>query len=263
MPELPEVETIVRSLAPRLVGRKILRAEIYTDLVVRGDRLKIVECLAGRAIEGIERRGKFIVIRLDRGVLGIHLGMTGKLLAGAAAGPHTRARFFLDDGELIYDDIRMFGKIEWDLATPARIESLGPEPLGIGAAEFVERLRARQAVLKPLLLNQSFLRGLGNIYVDEALFRARIHPRANSARISRVRALGLHQSIVEVLALAIEHRGSSISDYVDAEGRKGSFQLLHRVYGREGMPCPVCGTPIRRILVAQRGTHYCPRCQRA
>ena len=259
MPELPEVETIVRSLEPRLRGRRILQADITSDLVVRGDRPALISNLAGRTITTIERRGKFIVLRLDRGFLAIHLGMTGKLLADAPPGPHTRARFHLDDGELLYDDIRMFGKLEWE---PARIEALGPEPLSISAADFIERLRARRAIVKPLLLNQGFLRGLGNIYVDESLFRARIHPRAVASRLSPARALRLHQAIVEVLTLAIEHRGSSISDYVDGEGRKGSFQLLHQVYGKEGEPCTVCGTPIRRILVAQRGTHYCPRCQR-
>ncbi|MCX6620983.1 MAG: bifunctional DNA-formamidopyrimidine glycosylase/DNA-(apurinic or apyrimidinic site) lyase [Acidobacteria bacterium] len=262
MPELPEVETIVRSLAPRLEGRRILRAEIYSDLVVRGDRLQIAGNLTGRTIRAVERRGKFIVVTLDHGVLGIHLGMTGKLLADAPPGAHTRARFFLDDGELLYDDIRMFGKLEWDVTMPARIEGLGPEPLRITAAGFVDRLRARRSILKPLLLNQSFLRGLGNIYVDEALFLARIHPRATASRLSAARALRLHQAIVEVLTLAIEHRGSSISDYVDGQGRQGSFQLLHQVYGKEGQPCSRCGAPIRRILVAQRGTHYCPRCQR-
>jgi len=262
VPELPEVETVVRSLASKLVGHTILRVEIYTNRVVRGSRNAIIRNVAGRRIEAVERRGKFILLQLDRGVLAIHLGMTGKLLMDTAAGPHTRARLFLDDGELIYDDTRMFGKFEWGAALPAHIEKLGPEPLQISAAEFAARLHSRRGMVKPLLLNQNFLRGMGNIYVDESLFRARIHPRARAERISRKRALALHQAIVEVLTLAIEHRGSSVSDYVDTDGRKGSFQLLHQVYGKEGLPCPRCGTPIRKTVLAQRGTHYCPHCQR-
>lgn len=263
MPELPEVETIVRSLAPWLTGRRIVRAEIYSQRVARGDHGAIRRGVAGRKIEAVERRGKFILIRTDAGVLAIHLGMTGRLLAKAPAGAYTRARFFLDDGELIYDDIRMFGRIEWGRDVPARIGDLGPEALTITAAGFARRMRGRRVAVKALLLDQSFLAGLGNIYADEALFRAGIHPRTRAARIGQARALRLHQAIVEVLSLAIEHRGSSISDYIDSDGRQGSFQLLHQVYGKEGFPCPRCGGPIRKTLVAQRGTHYCPRCQRA
>jgi formamidopyrimidine-DNA glycosylase len=162
----------------------------------------------------------------------------------------------------VYDDPRQFGRIEFGESLPARVAVLGPEPLGVTVEEFLARLRGRKARIKPLLLNQRFLRGLGNIYADEALFRAGIHPRAIASRLSRRRAAELHQVIRELLELAIAHGGSSISDYVDAEGRKGSFQMLHQVYAREGKPCIVCSAPIRRILVAQRGTHYCPRCQR-
>jgi formamidopyrimidine-DNA glycosylase len=259
VPELPEVETIVRSLAPRLRNRRILEARGYSKFVCPEP---IDGRLDGRTIRSVERRGKFIVCELDSGWLSIHLGMTGKLLIGGAPGPYTRAVFTLDDGVLVYDDVRHFGRIEWSERLPARIAKLGPEPLELGWEEFRAALRARKTRLKPLLLNQRFLRGMGNIYVDEALFRARLHPKAIASRLSAARARRLFDAIREVLALAIQSRGSSVSDYVDAEGRRGGFQLLHEVYGKEGEPCPNCGFPIRRIVVAQRGTHYCPDCQR-
>ena len=159
---------------------------------------------------------------------------------------------------LLYDDPRQFGKIEWN---PARVARLGPEPLEI-TLRGVSRAIAAQGRIKPLLLNQAFLAGLGNIYVDETLFAAGIHPLASAARISAARAAKLHQAIREILSAAIAAGGSSISDYVDAEGRRGWFQVSHQAYGREGEPCSRCGTPIRKIVVAQRGTHYCPKCQK-
>ena len=264
MPELPEVETVVRTLAPHLIGQRIGRAEFRSKFVTPGDREALAAQLAGRLIQSVERRGKFIWIKLDSGSLAVHLGMTGRLLFNGLEGLHTHGLFELDDALLVYDDIRQFGRIEFCAGTaiPERIAALGPEPLVISADEFVGRLRARPIKVKPLLLDQAFLAGMGNIYVDEALFRAAIHPTARAARISRRRALALHQAIVEILQVAIEHRGSSISDYVDADGQKGGFQSLHQVYGREGKPCSRCGGAVRRIVVAQRGTHYCPACQR-
>jgi formamidopyrimidine-DNA glycosylase len=196
---------------------------------------------------------------LDQGVLTVHLGMTGRLLMDAVAGEHTHGVFTLNEGVLLYDDPRQFGRIEWD---PARVGRLGPEPLEIGLEEFSQSLRRRNTRVKPLLLNQAFLAGMGNIYVDEALFLAGIHPLAKASRLSVARAARLHQAIREVLSLAIAHRGSSISDYVDAEGQRGNFQLLHRAYGREGEPCLNCGSAIRKIIVGQRGTHFCPQCQK-
>jgi formamidopyrimidine-DNA glycosylase len=246
-----------------LPGRKIVSASFTSRFVVHQDFAELAARLQGQRIEAIRRHGKFIVIELERGTLSVHLGMTGKLLLGTEPSKYARALFELDQGLLIYDDIRHFGRIEWNEALPDRVEALGPDALTISLEDFQERLRARHARIKPLLLNQSFLRGMGNIYTDEALFAARIHPRAIASRLSRVRAARLHEAMVGVLSLAIRHKGSSISDYVDAEGKRGSFQLLHQVYGRAGKPCPVCGTPIRRIVVSQRGTHYCPKCQRS
>jgi formamidopyrimidine-DNA glycosylase len=185
--------------------------------------------------------------------------MTGQLLFDSAPGPHTRAIFRLDDGTLLYDDIRMFGSIECG-DEPARTARLGPDAL---APEGLPTgLLRRRAPIKAVLLNQSVFSGVGNIYADEALFRAGIHPGRRADRLSPARATKLLAVVREVLAEAVEHRGSSVSDYVDTEGRRGSFQERHRVYGREGLPCVNCGKPIRRIVVAQRGTHYCPACQR-
>jgi formamidopyrimidine-DNA glycosylase len=262
VPELPEVETVVRSLAPYLPGRTIVSAELRSSFVTPGDRARTADSLAGRRIAAIRRHGKFIVMDLDRGVLVIHLGMTGKLLLDAPVTAHSYGIFHLDRGILLYDDPRQFGRIEYALQLPERVAHLGPDPLTVSLEDFLSGLHARRSRIKPLLLDQEFLRGIGNIYADEVLFRSRIHPRTLASRLSRRRGAQLHTAIRETLELAIAHRGSSISDYVDAAGEKGTFQLLHQVYGREGKPCLVCGAPIHRILIAQRGTHYCPRCQR-
>lgn len=260
MPELPEVETVVRTVAPHLTGRRILSAEFTSRFVTPGNRSTLAARLTGRRIQSVGRRGKFIVVTLDQGMFSIHLGMTGRLLIGSQHRPsqHTYAKFHLDHGVLLYDDPRQFGKIEWN---PARVARLGPEPLEISWEEFRARLR-RKARIKPLLLNQAFLAGLGNIYVDEALFAAGIHPLASAARISAARAERLYRAIREILGAAIAAGGSSISDYVDAEGRRGWFQVSHQAYGREGEACSRCGVPIRKIVVGQRGTHFCPQCQK-
>jgi formamidopyrimidine-DNA glycosylase len=264
VPELPEVETVVRTVSPHLTGRVIRAARFSSRFVLREDPAETARLLEGCTIAAVRRLGKFIVLELNGGpTLTIHLGMTGKLLWEGTEGPYTRAVFELDAGRLLYDDIRQFGRIELAECLPKRMERLGPDALLASEEEFAALLDRRRGRIKPLLLNQAFLRGLGNIYVDEALFRARIHPLAAAERLSPMRVRRLYRAIQEVLRTAIERGGSSISDYVDAEGRRGSFQELHQVYGREGVPCRLCGTPIRRTVVAQRGTHYCPRCQRA
>jgi formamidopyrimidine-DNA glycosylase len=259
MPELPEVETVVRSLAPHLPGRKILSAEFRSKHVTPGNRKALAARLSGRTIQSVKRRGKFIVITLDEGIFSVHLGMTGKLLLDAPIGTHAYGIFSLDDGVLVYDDPRQFGSIEWN---PALEDKLGPEPLEIAAEEFIARLKRRSTRMKALLLDQSFVAGIGNIYADEILYAAGVHPLAIASRLSKPRASAIYQAMREILQLAIQHRGSSISDYVDAEGRRGGFQLLHNAYGREGEPCMRCFAPIRKILVAQRGTHYCAKCQK-
>jgi len=264
VPELPEVETVVRSIAP-LVGRRIVSAEFRGGLrVLRGgDPDRLAASLAGRRIAAIRRYGKFIVTSLEGGgYLLVHLGMTGRLLLGGDPGKHTHAIFTLNDGVLLYDDSRQFGCIQWSDEFPARVSRLGPEPLEASFEEFARKLKSRRTRIKALLLDQRFLRGLGNIYADEALFRAGIHPLAIAARLGGQRPRRLYDAIRAVLTEAIAAGGSSISDYVDGQGRKGFFQISHRVYQRTGEPCLSCGRPIRRVLVAQRSSHFCPNCQR-
>jgi len=263
VPELPEVETVLRSIAP-IRGQRILNAEFRNLRILRGgDPDRLSARLRGRRVTGIVRHGKFIVAALeDRGFLTIHLGMTGRLLLGAATGKHTHAILTFERHTLLFDDSRQFGSIEFTERFPPRVARLGPEPLEIAFDDFAQALLRHKTRIKSLLLNQTFLRGIGNIYADEALFRAAIHPLALSHRIRGGRARSLHDAIVAVLTEAIAAGGSSISDYVDAQGRQGFFQISHRVYQRAGEPCTVCGTPIRRILVGQRGSHFCPRCQK-
>jgi formamidopyrimidine-DNA glycosylase len=263
MPELPEVETVVRSIRP-LVGRRIVTAEFRNLRILRGgDPDAMASRLAGRRITAVKRYGKFIVASLSGGgYLMVHLGMTGKLLLGGDAGKHTHAIFTFDRGMLLYDDSRQFGCIELSEDFPRRVARLGPEPLEVSFEDFAAGMRNRKTRIKSLLLNQTFLRGMGNIYADEALFRAGIHPLALAGRIKRDRARKLYDAMTAVLTEAIQAGGSSISDYVDAEGRKGFFQISHRVYQRTGEPCVTCKTPIRRVIVTQRSSHYCPKCQK-
>ncbi len=269
MPELPEVETVARSIAP-LVGRRITSVEVRGLRVLRGgDPEVLAASLSGRKIAGIKRYGKFLVLTIGcaqreggAGYLTIHLGMTGRLLLGGPPGKHTHVIFTLDRGELLFDDSRQFGAVEYSKEFPKRVARLGPEPLEVAATDFIAGLKGRKTTVKALLLNQTFVRGIGNIYADEALFRAGIHPRTIAARLRPERARRLHAAIAEVLSQAIEAGGSSISDYVDAEGRKGFFQFQHRVYGREGEACVTCGAAIQRVVIVQRSSHFCPRCQR-
>ena len=255
MPELPEVETVVRSLAPHIAGQRIEHVEIRLPRIFKG------EPPVGRTILNVTRYGKFIVMPLaHNGFLIVHLGMTGKLRWNAPREKHTHVIFTLQGGELSYTDARTFGRIESSDELPERLARLGPDALVVPQTEFLERLQSRSGKIKSRLLNQMFLRGLGNIYADEALFRAGIHPSART--VSKKRAVALHAAVQEVLAAAVQARGSSISDYVDADNQRGSFQTQHRVYGRTGEPCVVCGTGIKRIVITQRSSHYCPKCQR-
>lgn len=275
MPELPEVETVVRGLRASLPGHAFTAVHFAkTDFVE--DPETIAERLPESRITDVARLGKFIRLGLiphgkatqDSHInLIIHLGMTGQLTLAHASDnvpPHTHCFFHLDDGrELRYTDIRRFGRM---LLVPESALGefqgrMGKEPLEISAEEFCNSLGSRRARVKALLLDQSVLRGIGNIYADESLFRARLHPARIARGLAKNRLLALHHSVREVLAEAIQFRGSSVSDYVDAEGRRGEFQFQHRVYQREGMPCLVCKAKIRRVIVAGRSSHFCPRCQ--
>ena len=301
MPELPEVETIARGLAKRVTGDVIVSVWLgQKKEPLKSPAAQIAKALEGSRISSVRRMGKHIVFDLDpapeaqklshpksksrrrstsQGLANaghglhaashvqwiVHLGMTGSLRVcepQTEIAKHTHAILSLDSGMLLYDDIRQFGRLELSQGLPARVRKLGPEPLEIPVDAFAALMRKRKSRIKALLLNQSFLRGVGNIYADESLFRAGIHPLAIAARLRKDRVERLHKALTRVLREAIEAGGSSISDYVDIDGRQGSFQVKHNVYQRTGEPCVKCGNPIRRILVSQRGTHFCPKCQR-
>lgn len=267
MPELPEVETIIRGMRCHVVGHRIARAKFYWPGLVVGNAEKTARLLKGLTISGIRRHGKYIVIDVEgkrrRLCLVIHLRMTGNFIINGEPGAYTRAVLDLENGPtLVYHDVRKFGRWQLSRGLPTRLAELGPEPLEISESEFCALLSARRGMLKALLLNQEFVRGLGNIYADEVLFRARVHPREHSLKVGPKRAKRLYLAIREVLLDAIAAGGSTVNNYVNAEGSQGYFQLQALVYGKTGKPCQVCGTLIRRTIVASRSTHFCPKCQR-
>lgn len=272
MPELPEVETIRRSLAPRLLGRRIERFEVFLPKAVRGITVQEArDRLAGQVIGGLSRRGKYLLVELAGGDrLAFHLRMTGQLLLRAKDAPHephTHLVFTLDGpDELRYVDLRKFGGFHF-LAPggeiPAGLAGLGPEPLG---TEFTPEILAAtlgkcRGPLKAVLLDQRRLAGIGNIYADEILHRAGLAPTRPANALGREELARLYESIRAVLAEGIAHRGTTRRNYVDGDGRPGEYQESLRVYGRGGQACPSCGTEIVRTVVGGRGTHYCPRCQ--
>lgn len=261
MPELPEVETVVRSIRPYVLGKRILSAEVNSRRVTRGEHRSTEQALMGRQIKDVRRHGKQVFFELDGGVLYIHLGMTGKLLWNGIRTKYARAILGLEDGTLIYDDVRQFGRFEFYPELPEERQKVGPDALTVTFEEFLSRLKRRSGSIKTVLLNQAFIGGVGNIYADEALFASAIHPKARASKLSRKRAQRLHDQVLAILKLAVLHRGSSISNYVDADGACGSYQQQHNVYGRAGEACPRCGKAICRIVLGQRGTHYCPGCQ--
>lgn len=274
MPELPEVETATRLLRPKLVGRTLGAVDVRWRRTLGGLAPgAFARALAGARVRALERRAKWIVLELARarapaGFLCVHLRMTGRLQVDRgdeAPGPWERLRIALDGGEVLrFVDPRKFGRVRFVREPEVALGELGPEPLGdaFSAAWLEAALGARRRLLKPLLLDQTFLAGLGNIYADESLHRAALHPLTLSNRVPPAAAARLREAIRAVLAEAIEREGSSFDAfYRTPEGRPGSFQHLFRVYGRTGEPCLTCGTPIRYLLVGQRGTHICPRCQ--
>jgi formamidopyrimidine-DNA glycosylase len=282
MPELPEVETIVRGVNERLRGDYI--ADVWFSRHPQPFKVpaaRQASGLRGRAILAVHRAGKHIVCELgaavgrpldereDRSAAQwiVHLGMTGRLLVttpDAPLAPHTHARLSMASGrELRFVDPRRFGRLEYrDLSRCPGFRAPGADPLTVTAEEFARLFRGRKLAIKAALLNQKLLSGVGNIYADESLFHAGIRPRRPAGRITRAELEALRKALVKVLKHAIRLGGSSVSDYVDADGVRGFFQLEHCVYLRTGLPCRRCQTTIRRILVAGRGTHYCPHCQR-
>jgi len=270
MPELPEVETIVRSLRPILVGRTIVKAQVHWKRSVSPSRFS--SRIANQIIARLGRRGKWIVIELQGpDTLLVHLRMTGRLALVTPGAPevrYLRVAFSLDDGQRLgFLDQRKFGRLHLTRSPEDILGKLGPEPLGERFT--VERLTAmlasRRRRIKPLLLDQTFLAGMGNIYVDEALWRAGIHPLRPANSITPSEAAQLHQGIRSVLTTAIASGGTTLGDgtFRQPDGQTGKFARQLAVYGRAGQPCLTCGTPVERTRVGQRGTHYCPRCQPA
>jgi formamidopyrimidine-DNA glycosylase len=273
MPELPEVETVVRGLARHIVGRTITAVQVLHKPSVSGSPRK-VQTLSGRKIERVFRRGKFIRIALDGGYgMAVHLRMTGWLGMVPAKNvkqridAYTRVVVTLDKGDaILFRDVRTFGRVwcglEEELQRMKALSKLGPEPLEIDAEEFVTRLRARNVGLKSLLLNQEFLAGVGNIYADEALYACGLHPLMKSSKVKRDKARELHGAIQKVLRAAIKAGGSSVENFVNSDGDEGWFQRELLAYGRGGQECSRCGREMKRILVGQRSTCFCPNCQK-
>ncbi len=279
MPELPEVETVASGVHERVAGDRVVEVWLgsYRE-PFKTPPQRLARGLEGRVFRSIHRTGKHIVCELAESAGGdvsaqwiVHLGMTGRLLVttpDAPVEPHTHARLRLKSGqkaerELRFVDPRRFGRLELrDLRREAAFTAPGVEPLTVALEDFAALFHGRKLAIKAALLNQSLLSGVGNIYADESLFRAGIRPRRQAGRLRRDELARLHAALQQVLRHAIELGGSSVSDYVDANGVRGFFQLEHCVYQRKGEPCRTCGTLIRKIIVAGRGTHYCPHCQR-
>jgi len=275
MPELPEVETVANGVHARIHGQTVVGVQTSNKpQTFKSPPDEIIEALTGSRIDRVHRVGKTIVIDLSRKDLSrkkkhaqflVHLGMTGRLLVSTPdtpIPPHTHAILTLGSGkELRFVDPRRFGRLSV-VAPDKKYEGPGAEPLTIGLEDFIALFRNRKTPIKAALLNQSLLHGVGNIYADEALFHAGIRPTRHAGRLTRTELTRLRAALIKVLTEAIQLGGSSVSDYVDADGVAGFFQLHHHVYSRTGKPCRVCGTAIKRIVIGGRSTHYCPKCQK-
>ncbi|MEN6561062.1 MAG: bifunctional DNA-formamidopyrimidine glycosylase/DNA-(apurinic or apyrimidinic site) lyase [Acidobacteriota bacterium] len=272
MPELPEVETIARSLRPRIAGRTIAGLDLLDKRLLRTGGLNGLGALRGRRVLGVRRRGKMLLIEIEGGrTLVFHLKMTGQFLFAGAAEPrdkHTRLAVRFADGrnELRFRDVRKFGFMLCLDGPPesvcGELACLGPEPLAVSLPEFASILKGRKGRVKSVLLDQRRIAGIGNIYADEALFAARIHPEKPASSLRPDAVERLYRSMKKILGAAIAAGGSTVRDYRDAEGNAGGFQLAHKVYGRTGEPCVACGAAIRMKRVGGRSSHFCPRCQR-
>ena len=266
MPELPEVQTVVTTLAPRVIERLVARVQLLRGDIVTPPAHDLASSLTERRITQLTRRGKRIVFTLDDGnCFYIHLGMTGQLTAEPAdreLRKHTHLILELDSGETVrFRDPRRFGGVFWLGCDSLGDERMGPEPLTMTPADLAASLNRTTRAIKNALMDQRVVAGLGNIYVDESLFAAGIHPLARADRLKLDRIALLTRSIKATLKRAIKARGSTLRDYVDGNGQLGNAQSLHNVYARTGRPCTTCGTKIKRITLVGRSTHFCPKCQ--
>lgn len=265
MPELPEVQTVVSTLRPRALGRKIAAIHLHRSDILTPPDLCLVTCLEGRVISAIDRRAKRIVFTLDDGNrFYIHLGMTGRLTIEPGERPlerHTHLVLDLAGEQIRFRDPRRFGGIFWLGEAPCD-QRIGPEPLTMSSKELIARLKNTRRAIKTALLDQRLIAGIGNIYADEALFAARIHPKRAANRLKPEQVRLLNQSIKRVLKQAIAAKGSTLRDYVAADNQPGTYRQHHKMYDREGEPCPACKTPIKRIVLGGRSTCFCPKCQK-
>lgn len=273
MPELPEVETVVRGLRPLVQGRIFQSAQVHWLRTLHTPPLPqdFAARLVGQQVRAVQRRAKYIILALDDDYLLVHLKMTGRLYVWPAASEvedaderWVRARLrFTDGDELRFSDARKFGKLYLTADLSSVLGKLGPEPLedDFQPQDFIARLRGHQRALKALLLDQTFIAGVGNIYADEALFRARLHPLRLAHTLGEGEAVRLYHAIRQAMNQAIDQMGSSVNWYRQIDGTKGEAQNSLLAYGREGQPCLACGATIQKIRVAQRGTHFCPNCQ--
>ncbi len=271
MPELPEVETVANGVDARVRGQRIESVTLGSKPEpLKSPAALIEETLTGARIQRVHRVGKTIVMDVQRpdgtpAQATVHLGMTGRLLVSQAdvpVPPHTHATLHLGDGrEVRFVDPRRFGRIGI-VAENTQYDGPGAEPLTISPTDFAKLFHGRKTPIKAALLNQSLLHGVGNIYADESLFHAKIRPRRHAGKLTRAELGRLHTALQTVLKQAIALGGSSVSDYVDADGVRGFFQLEHRVYSRTGLPCRDCAAPIERIVVGGRSTHFCRTCQK-
>ena len=270
MPELPEIEIIVQDLR-RLQGKVVERIQLYSDEILRTPARYWQNCLCQKRLLAVTRKAKYILFRLENSLkLIMHLGMTGQLLLREFPSdlPDKHTHMLIDFGtdKLYYRDIRKFGFVDLarfeNAVSDSYFKNVGYDPLEIGRETWVPLLKKSKARIKPLLLSQKLVAGLGNIYVDETLFRAGIHPKRKASQLSTKRLAQLYDAMRLVLEEAIQNGGSSIDDYVHPDGSRGSFQLSHQVYGKEGRPCPQCGRVIKKIKLGGRGTSFCSHCQR-
>ena len=265
MPELPEVQTVVDTLRPAILNKRITKSLLHRPDILRPLGLDLPSHLLGRVFLDISRRGKKIVFQLDDGNrFYIHLGMTGRLTLPTPTSdrlPHTHLTIELQNQRIDFLDPRRFGGIWWLGQTGSPDENLGPEPLTIRSPELARRLAKTTRAIKNTLLDQSVIAGLGNIYVDESLFRSSIHPLTPANKLKPKQISQLTRAIKSTLRAALQHRGSTLRDYFDANGNPGGFKKLHAVYDRTGEKCRKCKTPINRIVLGGRSTHFCPRCQ--
>lgn len=275
MPELPEVETVLRGLRKRALGRRIVAVDVLHPGIIAGDAEDFISRIKGRITVAVRRKGKVLAMELSGGersepvFLVLRLGMTGQVTVQPVQSPiepHTHVRLVFEGviEELRFRDVRRFGRLscltreEFD----ALLKTLGPDAQQVTEEDFLAAMHGRRGAIKSWLLNQQGVSGLGNIYADEALFEAGIYPLAQPEHVSAASARRLHRAVQKVLKRAVDLQGTSFRDYIDIEGRPGNFLQRLKVYQKTGKPCPRCGSPIRRIVVAGRSSHFCPRCQR-